>query len=50
MQEDNEYGGLESVMNEAINVLASSAGESLGDLFIGVVRGSGNNVWTPPPP
>jgi hypothetical protein len=36
------------VMNEAINVLASSAGESLGDLFIGVVRGSGNNVWTPP--
>jgi hypothetical protein len=42
--EDHKYGGLESAMNKAINVLASSPGESLGGLFTWVVRGSGNNV------
>jgi hypothetical protein len=32
----------------AVNALDSSPGESPGGLFIGVVRGSSNNVWTAP--
>jgi hypothetical protein len=36
-------------MNDVINTLSSSLGESPGGLFIGEVRGSGNNVQTAPP-
>jgi hypothetical protein len=35
-------------MNGVINTLASSPGGIPGGLFIGVVRGSGNNVRTVP--
>jgi hypothetical protein len=35
-------------MNDVINTLSSSLGESPRGLFIGEVRGSGNNVQTAP--
>jgi hypothetical protein len=42
------YEGVNSVMSRAINVLDFSSEESPGGLFIGAVRGSGNNVHMTP--
>jgi hypothetical protein len=48
VQENGESEGLKSTTDRVINVLSSPPmGIPMG-LFIGVVRGSGNNVLTTP--
>jgi hypothetical protein len=46
--ENDGYEGANNAMSRAINVLVFPLGKSLGGLFVGMVRGSGNNVQTAP--